>query len=268
MGAIAFRNEEKVGLAAALVLHGALVAVLLMQAVRSEVSVFPERMTVSLATEVGLEAASPDPVAESRAAIAPTLADDPAPAPDSAERAERAAPTPPPTQRTARTAATQPTRDRSRPDRAPSKPAATPAKAAERSGGSLIGDDFLAGAGSSTTTTETRPPASQIGASAKASIGQALARQVKPHWTAPQGVDVDQLVTLVDFDLNEDGSLKGRPRLRSQSGVSDSNRAQAARHAENAIRAVQLAAPFDLPAEYYEAWKTVRGARFDRNTSR
>jgi hypothetical protein len=98
MAELAFRNEEKVGLLAALVLHGALVAVLLMQAVRSEVSVFPERMTVSLATEVGLEAASPDPVAESRAAIAPTLADDPAPAPEAAqpEPAARVAPVPPP----------------------------------------------------------------------------------------------------------------------------------------------------------------------------
>jgi periplasmic protein TonB len=271
MAELAFRNEEKVGLLAALVLHGALVAVLLMQAVRSEVSVFPERMTVSLATEVGLEAASPDPVAESRAAIAPTLADDPAPAPEAAqpEPAARVAPVPPP-KLVSRTASAQPapSRDRSRPDRNPPKPSPAPAKAAKKGGGSRIGDDFLEGKGASTDTAETRAPASQIEASAKASIGQALARQVKPHWTAPQGLDVDQLVTLVDFDLNPDGSLKGRPRVRSQSGVNDSNRAQAARHAENAIRAVQLAAPFDLPEEYYEAWKAVRGARFDRNTSR
>jgi outer membrane biosynthesis protein TonB len=271
MGELAFRNEEKVGLLAALVLHGALVVVLLMQTVRSEVSVFPERMTVSLATEVGLEAASPDPVAESRAAIAPTLSEEPAPAPEAAkpEPAARVAPTPPP-KPVSRTATTQPapTRDRSRPDRTAPKASPSPAQAAAKGGGSRIGDDFLPGAGSSTTTTETRIPASQIGASARASIGQALARQVKPHWTAPQGLDVDELVTLIDFDLNLDGSLKGRPRVRSQSGINDSNRAQAARHAENAIRAVQLAAPFNLPEEYYEAWKTVRGARFDRNTSR
>jgi len=256
MGEIAFRSEEKVGLAAALVLHGALVAVLLLQTVRSEVSVFPERMTVSLATEVGLEATAPDPVAESRAAIAPTLSDAPAPAPDPVqpERAVVTQPKPPPPQRTTRTPAP--------------KPSAAPAKPAEAGGGSRIGDDFLGGSGSSTTTQETRIPASQIGASAKASIGQALARQVKPHWTSPQGLEVDQLVTLVDFDLNPDGSLNGRPRVRNQSGINDANRTQAARHAENAIRAVQLAAPFDLPEEYYEAWKTVRGARFDRNTSR
>lgn len=271
MGETALRNDEKVGLAAAVVLHGALVAVLLMQTVRSEVSVFPERMTVSLTTDVGLEATAPDPVPESRAAIAPTLSDDPAPAPEAAKPEPAARPVPTPPKPTTRTATTQPapTRDRSRPDRTPAKPATTAAKPATKSGGgSRIGDDFLEGKGSSTTTTETRPPAAQIGAAAKASIGQALARQVKPHWTAPQGVDVDLLVTLVDFDLNPDGTLKGRPRVRSQSGVNDSNRAQAARHAENAIRAVQLAAPFNLPEEYYEAWKTVRGARFDRNTSR
>lgn len=270
----ALRNDEKVGLAAALVLHGALVAVLLMQTVRSEVSVFPERMTVSLASEVGLEAAAPDPVPESRAAIAPTLSDEPAPAPEVVrpEPAVQPQPTPPKPKPAARTPAPRPvpTRERAAPERAaPRQAAATPPKPAARTGGgSRIGDDFLAGAGSSTTTQETRAPASQIGASAKASIQQALARQVKPHWTAPQGVDVDLLVTLVDFDLNPDGSLKGRPRVRSQSGVNESNRAQAARHAENAIRAVQLAAPFKLPEEYYEAWKTVRGARFDRNTSR
>ncbi|HEX5645200.1 MAG TPA: energy transducer TonB, partial [Erythrobacter sp.] len=70
------------------------------------------------------------------------------------------------------------------------------------------------------------------------------------------------------FELNEDGSLKGRPRVIDQDGINASNRPQASLHAERAIRAVQLAAPFDLPAEYYNAWKSIRGARFDRNLSR
>ena len=75
MGETALRNDEKVGLAAAVVLHGALVAVLLMQTVRSEVSVFPERMTVSLTPAVGLEASSPDPVPESRGIRFPHISD-------------------------------------------------------------------------------------------------------------------------------------------------------------------------------------------------
>ena len=143
-----------------------------------------------------------------------------------------------------------------------------PRQAQERSGGSRIGSDFLGGAGSSTTTEETRIPASQIGASAKASIIQAIIRQIKPHWSAPQGVDADQLVSILSFRLNEDGSLAGTPRVVSQSGETAANRPQKALHAERAVRAVQLAAPFDLPPEYYNAWRSIDGARFDRNLSR
>lgn len=252
------RSDEKLGLAAAVVLHGALVAVLLMQAVRSDVAVFPERIAVSLATEVGLEAASPDPVSESRASIAPTLVPEAAPAP------EQVKPDP-------RTAVAQPaaSRDRSRPDRPTPNQTNKPTPPSKVGGGSRIGDDFLPGKGSSTTTTETRAPSAQIGASEKASIQQAFARQVKPHWTSPQGVDVDKLISLVDFSLNPDGSLKGRPVCKTvPSSITDGNRLQAALHCERAIRAVQLAAPFKLPEEYYAVWKTIRGAHFDRNTSR
>ena len=81
---------------------------------------------------------------------------------------------------------------------------------------------------------------------------------------APQGVDAEQLVTVLSFELNPDGSLKGRPRVVSQSGVTDSNRPQQQLHAERAIRAVQLAAPFDLPDEFYDKWKRVSQLRFDR----
>jgi len=266
MGDIAFRQEEKIGLAAALALHGVLVAVLAMQAVRTEVSVFPERMTVSLATEVGLEAASPDPVAESRAAIAPTLADDPAPAPESAaaERVERAAPTPP-TQRTARTAPSQPTRDRSRPDRTPApKPSPSPARAAERGGGSRIGDDFLSGKGSSTTTDETRAPAARFGTTERAALSSAITRQLRPHWTAPSGVEAEKLVSTVSWNLNPDGTLKGRPRCKTDpASITAGNRPQAGLHCERAIRAVQLAAPFNLPEQFYDRWKALEW-QFDR----
>jgi len=92
---------------------------------------------------------------------------------------------------------------------------------------------------------------------------------LKPHWQgrAPSGADAEQLVSIIAFDLNPDGSLRGRPRLVSQQGITPANSAQKERHAEVAIRAVQLAAPFDLPPEYYNAWKTISGARFDRNLS-
>lgn len=263
------RTEERTGLIVALALHLALLAALAIQALMPAPEIErTERMTVNLAEDVGLEATAPDPVPESRAAIAPTLSDTPAPSPEILDApsdpvVER--PTPrvqSPVPVPARETRQQPRREQPREE---SRPRPT-----ERSGGSRIGDNFLAGAGGSTTTNETRTPASQIGASAKASIVAAIARQVRPHWQgrAPSGADAEQLVTILAFELNPDGSLKGRPRVVGQDGITPANDAQKGRHAEVAIRAVQLAAPFDLPAEYYEAWKSIRGARFDRNLSR
>ncbi|PZT90443.1 MAG: energy transducer TonB [Citromicrobium sp.] len=281
------RSEERTGLIIALVLHLAVIAALAIQALMPAPEIpVTERMTVNLAEDVGLEATAPDPVPESRAAEAPQLSDTPAPVappvPDVVEPARpvevdrpvtRPSPAPTRAAATRRETARQPARvTRNTPRETPreARREAAPPKKTERSGGSRIGDNFLAGSGSSTTTSETRTPASQIGASAKASIVSAIARQVRPHWQgkAPSGADAELLVTVLAFDLNPDGSLKGRPRVVSQSGVNAANEAQKDRHAEVAVRAVQLAAPFDLPDEYYEAWKSVRGARFDRNLSR
>lgn len=284
MAETTFRDDEKIGLAAALVLHGALVAVLLMQAVRSEVAVFPERMTVSLATEVGLEAASPDPVSESRASVAPTLAPEPAPpAPPQPAPPQRVERTPPPQQRPQPSAAprsqpaqVQPARDRSRPDRAAPapRPSAAPAKRAAPSparpaparpaGGSRIGDDFLEGRGSSTTTRETRAPAAKFGSAERAALASAITRQLRPNWSAPSGLEAELLVSTVSWELNPDGTLKGNPRCRTApSSITDSNRPQAALHCERAIRAVQRAAPFNLPDQFYDRWKALEW-QFDR----
>ena len=147
----------------------------------------------------------------------------------------------------------------------PRQAAQTPPRQAT---GTHVGDNFLEGVGSSASSDDTRIPADEIGRSARASLVQAISRQIKPHWNAPSGVDAELLVTELAFNLNEDGTLVGRPRVLRQSGINSSNRPQAGLHAERAIRAVQLAAPFDLPAEYYNAWKSIRGARFDRNLSR
>lgn len=246
------RQEEKVGLAVAAALHLALVLAFLMQPEMRADMEPAQRMTVNLADEVGLEAAAPVPVPESRAAIAPTLSDEPAPVP-TAEPLVR--PVVQPRQITPAPSRPAPAKS------APAKPApakAAPAKPApKKGGGQLVGDNFLAGMGGSTTTNETRAPASAIGASERASLLQAIVREVKPRWQPPSGPDVDRLVSKVRFRLNRDGSLDGRPQLVSQRGETDTNRAQAGRHGEQAIRAVQLAAPFDLPENLYAGWKTV-----------
>jgi protein TonB len=71
------------------------------------------------------------------------------------------------------------------------------------------------------------------------------------------------LVTIVRFRLNADGSLSGSPTCLRQSGETPSNAAQKGLHCERAIRAVRLAAPFDLPEQFYDKWKLV-DSTFDR----
>jgi hypothetical protein len=302
------RRDERIGLGIAVLLHVGLVAVLLVRPGPKPVFEPPQKMTVNLATDVGLTETAPQPVNESRAAVAPELAPEPAPAPEPASEpapapkpqpmvqpaiappkpvattpprpkpvpraapapkpkpAPRVAPAPPkaaPAPAKAKPApAASSNAPRRRPD-APSGHAQTATVPSKKAGASRIGSDFLAGAGSSTKTDETRIPASQIGASAKASLVQAIARQLKPKWQPPDGPDVDKITTYLRFRLNADGSLAGRPEMVRQTGVTPVNEAQAKRHAEQAIRAVQLAAPFKLPDEYYNAWKVVGPFGFD-----
>ena len=251
----------------AIALHVALIAVLLLQGATREPLPVPERITVNFADEVGMTSAAPEPVREAQASVAPELGEQvsppveyvpPAPIP---QPTTAPAPRPQPTARATSRPRPQPTQ------RATSQPRPRPRPSAEptRSGGSRVGDDFLAGSGSSSSSTDTRMPASQVGASARASIAAAISRQLKPHWSPPSGPDAEKIVSVIAWQMNEDGSLKGRPRLVRQTGVNDTNRAQAERHAEQAVRAVQLAAPFDLPPEYYNAWKNVSAFSFDWN---
>ena len=159
----------------------------------------------------------------------------------------------------------------------PSATASAPARPADDAarrrpdvpaGGSRIGSDFLKGIpGATRPGTATSAPAATMGPEVKASLASAISRQIKPHWAAPQGVDADKLVTILAWDLNPDGTLAGRPRVVDQEGITPANEAQAKRHAEQAIRAVQLAAPFDLPEMYYSGWKRVAAFRFDRKLS-
>ena len=229
-------REERIGLGIAAAAHVALVAALVLQ-VRDEPTALPipERMRVSLADEVSLEATAPNPSAETQAAVAPVLSPNPEPV---VERQIVG-------------------------DRVIRRPAPTPTPT-RQAGGTRISDDFLQGVGSSERSNSRGAPAVTFGAAEQASLQQAINRQLKPHWSAPQGVDAERLITVLAWEFNPDGSLAGRPRVVSQTGITDSNRPQAALHAERAIRAVQLAAPFDLPDEFYDKWRRIREWRFDR----
>jgi protein TonB len=248
MQAIAqFRNEERLGLLFALIAHGLVLGALALQAMRAPAVVeVPDRIAVSLAEEVALEAAAPELATEAAAAAAPTLAEKPRPAPPQVDKPrERVRPTPAPT---SRAATPRPTR--------------TPAPPVEQGGGTRLGENFL-GEGSGTRDENAPVPAAEIGRSERASLVQAISRQLRPYWDAPNGLDAEKLVTLVTWRLNQDGGIAGSPTCSATQGITDSNRTQAARHCELAIRAIRRAAPFELPPKYYEAWKLVRDFRFD-----
>jgi hypothetical protein len=105
-----------------------------------------------------------------------------------------------------------------------------------------------------------------VGPAVKASLAAEVRRQLKPHWKAPTGADVEQLRTELSIRLARDGSVTDVDVLRT-TGQTESNRPQVRLHQEQAVRAVRLASPFRLPAEYYDAWKLLSPIGFDKRLS-
>lgn len=305
MAGATLNREESIGLAIALAAHVALVVLLVARPPAAPTIPPPERMTVTLSEDVGLTSTAPsvaDPapdeapeLGEAAPEPAPQPAPQPAPLPPKPEprvqprpepkiQPKPAAAKPRPAPTVAARPAPQPTRAAPKTTSAPK--ATTPAKAAPKAatsparapnaaatqpakaGGSRIGNDFLKGvSGATGKQATTAPPAATVGPAVRSALAGAISRQLKPKWAAPQGIDAELLVTVLSWDLNPDGTLAGSPRIVRQDGITAANRAQAQRHAEQAIRAVRLAAPFNLPAEYYPAWKRVSDFRFDRKLS-
>lgn len=294
MAYAALRSEERVGLGVAIVAHAALVALLLVPR-PAAVVMPPDRIEVTISDNVGLTSTSPEPLAEAAPDVAPEIGEPPPPEPEPAPPAPRpepprpeppkpqpprptprpqARPTPPkPAPRPVAKPAARP--DPPRPaakQEAPRpRPSAAPQpRASDRpTGGSRIGDDFLKGVPGARNPGQSRnPPAQAAGPQVQASLLGAISRALRPHWQGkvPEGADSEKLVTVLRWDINRDGTLAGRPEVVRQEGITPANQPQAARHAEQAIRAVQLAAPFDLPDEYYNTWKRVT-IRFDKRLS-
>lgn len=206
---------------------------------------------VSLVTEAALRSTAPEPTAEApRAAEAPEQGNaDPPPSPVKAE------PVPPKSTlpSTARPAAA-------------ASPAAKPKPPAETVRRPRLGREILAGIDADTAGQRASTPAAVAGPAVQSAIAAEIRRQLKPHWKAPSGADAELLRTELSISLARDGSVTEIRFLR-QTGVNDSNRAQASLHREAAIRAVRLAAPFKLPVEYYDAWRLLEPLGFDKRLS-
>jgi hypothetical protein len=212
----------------------------------------PERraIEVDLVTDTGLESGAPEISSE---APAPKLAEVEAP-----PQPERPPPVPVEVPKPVAKAEPKP---------APAL-AARPQKAQPRpapAGGRLKG--LLDGlAAEDSPGRSNKAPAATITPAVQSSLAAAVRRQLKPHWKAPTGADAELLRTELAITLARDGSVIDIDVLR-QTGVTPSNRGQAPLHREQAIRAVRLASPFQLPAEYYEAWKVLSPIGFDKRLS-
>ncbi len=250
------RRDEGLALLAALAAHIGLVAVLTLRPTPIPLPP-PERITVTLSDDVGLTSTSPS--------SAPAAADE---APELGEEAAPPEPVPVPQPEplpkpAARATAAPPPKPAPLAKVPPAKaviPAlkALPAKTASKPGASRIGDDFLKGMpGGTAKSPPGPPPATTIGPAVRSALSGAILRQIKPKWQGrvPQGVETEKLVTIISIELDQQGNLIGSPRVLGQEGITGSNRSQAKRHAEEAVKALQLAAPFNLPAEFYEAWR-------------
>lgn len=202
---------------------------------------------ISITDEVALQSA------------APKIADAPPP-PSGADDAV-AAPDPVPPAPAARDAVPEPlpapTPKPVPASRQPAKPATQPKP--KNSGLKLDTSDWLkpsTGANPQAKPTD-GAPASGIGAAQQSALAAEIRRQIKPFWKAPTGADADLLRTTLSVRLARDGALVGDPQLVSTTGQTASNRGQVRLHQEQALKAVRLAAPFRLPPDLYEGWKSL-----------
>lgn len=254
-------RTEKLGLGIATAGHVLLFGALSVGFLASPNPLSLERppLEVQFVDEVALEATTPRPSSDAPAtSVAPELGrpeTDTAPAPTPPPEPQPVAPAPAP--KPAPAPAPKPAERKPPPAAKPAtKSKAAPARESPR--GSRLGPDFLKGITDTASASRSQEVAAAIGPAQTAALAAELLRQLRPHWRSPSGADVEQLRVVVVARLNRDGTLAGEPRAEAVSGVTASNRPQARLFAERAVAAVKLAAPYDLPAEFYDAWKVIR----------
>jgi hypothetical protein len=261
MASRTLRKDESAALLVALAAHAGLVAWLALRPPEPPLPL-PERMTVTISDEIALTETSPEPAAQAAPETAPTIGEaEPAPVPSPS-----LAPLPKPPEKLA-SLAPRPVPSKVPPKQALKPPAKVPPKPP---GKSQLGKDFLNGIPDTPTKGTARtPPATAIGPAVKEALERAIWREIRPHWQGkvPQGLNSELLVSMVRFELRPDGSLAAIPVLVRQDGIDETNRQQARRHAEEAIKAVQLAAPFDLPPEMYAGWKNPPPFKFRKSAT-
>lgn len=265
-------RSERLGLGVSTAGHVLLFGALSLGLLQTSVTLPPPQQTieVSIADDVALTSSTPNPsTAEPEAATAPEIGEfEPDAAPPEPVAAPRVIePEPKPVVKPIEPKPKPKPEPKQQAKPTPAKPQPTPKPAAKPQRASRLGSDFLKGLDDAPTT---RNPAPAAGANAPLSDAAAralnaeISRQLKRFWRAPTGADAERLITKLRWRLNRDGTLASDPELVSQDGKTDSNRPQQDLHVEAAKRAVRAAAPFNLPAEYYDSWRYIESFSFDR----
>ncbi len=251
-------RAERAGLGIAVVAHAVLFTALSLNLLKPPAlpKIQTDPIEVSIVDKVALESSTPVPspaAAPAPAEVAPPVPEEvtPTPLPPTLKPVAQPKPVPKP--------AVKPV------PKTVSKPAPESVKPSRRPG---LSRDLVSGLSDTpkADSAASGTPAKVASPAVASSIGAEIRRQLKPHWKSPSGADVELLRTTLIVRLKRDGSIDGSPTLDAQSGVNESNRSQARLHVDQAIRAVRLAAPFNLPSEYYDAWKVIRPT-FDKRLS-
>lgn len=81
-------------------------------------------------------------------------------------------------------------------------------------------------------------------------------RQISRCYSPPAGADrAEELVVQIDITLRPDGSLAEPPQVVDETRMGEPYFRAAA---EAGVRAIHQCAPYDLPADRYEQWKSLR----------
>lgn len=225
-------RAEWTGTGAAVLFHIALIGALSMSLAHVASTPEPPAMEVEFVEDIGLTAAAPQSIAVP-------------PPPSQAPEIGKAEPTEPvPTIRPTPVPSLTPAKPQPRP----------PAKPAPRA--SRIGDDFLKGIADSSSKSgaPAKPAAATFSATARASVGQAILRQVQPCADRQPyiGEGANQVRLTINLKLARNGRLIRPPVVLRTSGDPDL-RAKYGELLEDQVRRIFAdCSPLRLPAELYD----------------
>lgn len=257
---------EIAGTGAAVLFHAALIGALTMTLAGVPPSPEPAAMEVEMvdAEEIGLTAAAPEPITTPPPSQAPEMGQapmiEPAPPPPQidpvpAPPQPRPAPIPRPAPAPKPAAQPRPSpRETARPTRP--APAAKPSPAPRVS---RLGDDFLKGIPNASASAQSspKPAAATFSAEARASIDQAIKRQIQPCADNEPfiGAGADRIRLTLNLRLSQGGRLQSLQVVRV-AGDDEDNARYVPLVEDQAKRVFAKCSPLRLPPELY---KTAQG---------